>query len=129
MGSHVMRDAGSGASRIDSRKIALFLGLAFGISWTGAVAFSLSGIELETLTGVEFMLTVFMWAPAIAAIVTQLRYGESIREGCGLAVGRLRWVALAWLTPVALVGATIGVGTLRTQVDLMGWRCRERGGS
>ncbi len=51
-----------------------------------------------------------MWAPAFAAIGTQLWHGESIREGCGLALGRLRWVGLAWITPIALVAATIGTG-------------------
>ena len=112
MGTHTTGDGNSGRSRVHSRKIALFLALAFGISWTGATVLYLAGIELQTLGGAVLVIVLFMWAPAFAAIGTQLWYGESIREGCGLALGRLRWVALAWLTPVALVGATIGIGTL-----------------
>ena len=112
MGTHTTADRNSGTSRVNSRKIALFLALAFGISWTGASVLYLLGVELETLVGVFLVIVLFMWAPAFAAIGTQLRYGESIREGCGLAVGRLRWVALAWLTPVVLVGATVGVGVV-----------------
>jgi membrane protease YdiL (CAAX protease family) len=59
-----------------------------------------------------------MWAPAIAALVTQLWSGDPIRTGCGLVRGRLRWSALAWLTPVGLLGVTIGIGTLLPDVTI-----------
>ncbi|QLG50617.1 CPBP family intramembrane glutamic endopeptidase [Natrinema halophilum] len=111
MDSHATPDRGTSESRIHTRKVGLFLALAFGIAWTGAIVLSLVGIELRTFAGLVLVVVVVMWAPAFAAIGTQLRYGESIRKGCGLALGRLRWVGLAWVTPVALVAATIGVGT------------------
>jgi uncharacterized protein len=104
-------DWGMSGSRIHTRKVGLFLALTFGIAWTGAIVLYLAGIELGSLAGLVFVVVVVMWAPAFAAIGTQLRYGESIREGCGLALGRLRWVGLAWITPVALVAGTIGIGT------------------
>lgn len=97
-------------SRIRTRKVGLFLVLAFAIAWIGAVVLWLAGIEIGTLVGTVLLVVVFMWAPAVAAILTQWQYDESIRTGCGLFIGRLRWVALAWLAPVVLVGATIAIG-------------------
>ncbi|UTF52290.1 CPBP family intramembrane glutamic endopeptidase [Natronosalvus rutilus] len=110
MDSRVTPDRGTSESRIHTRKVGLFLALAFGIAWTGAIVLYLAGIELGSLAGLVLLVVMVMWAPAVAAIGTQLWYGESIREGCGLALGRLRWVGLAWLTPVALVAGTIGIG-------------------
>ncbi len=98
-------------SRIRTRKVGSFLALAFGIAWVGSIGLYLVGIELGTILGTALLVVVFMWAPAIAAIVTLLRYDEPIRASCGLRRGRLRWVGLAWLTPIAFVGATIGIGT------------------
>lgn len=97
---------------LDLRKISTFLAIAFGLSWSAALVLYLAGIGFDSLLGVLLLVILFMWAPAIAAIVTQLQYGESIREGCGLTVGRLRWVAVGWLAPAVLIGVTIGVGTL-----------------
>jgi uncharacterized protein len=37
---------------------------------------------------------------------------ESIRQRCGLALGQLRRVGVAWITPIALVVGTIGIGTV-----------------
>jgi membrane protease YdiL (CAAX protease family) len=59
-----------------------------------------------------------MWAPAVAAILVQRWHGESIRAGCGLRRGRLRWVGLAWVTPVGLLALTIGVGALFPDVSV-----------
>lgn len=100
------------APPVNTRKVGLFLALAFGLSWTSALVLYLAGITIGTVTGILVVTLTFMWAPAIAAIAVQLRYGESIRDGCGLRVGRLRWVAVGWLTPTALIAATIGIGAL-----------------
>ena len=110
MDSHATPERDTNESRLRIRKVGLFLALAFGIAWIGAIVLYLVGIELGSLAGLVFVVVVVMWAPAFAAIGTQLRYGESIREGCGLALGRLRWVGLAWITPVVLVASTIGIG-------------------
>jgi len=103
---------------VQIRKVGLFLALTFGISWTVAVLFSLGGLNLSTLQGTVLVVVGYMWAPAIAAFVTQ-RWSEApIRTGCGLVRGRLRWSALAWLTPVGLLGVTIGIGTLLPGVTI-----------
>lgn len=73
---------------VDVRKVSEFLALAFGLSWTVAAGLVLAGVDIGTLEWTFFLLVGFMWAPAIAAIVVQWRRGESVRAGCGLAVGR-----------------------------------------
>ena len=99
------------------RKVLTFLGLAFGISWMGAIVFALTGVELGSLRGTVLVVLVYMWAPAVAAILVQRWHGESIRAGCGLRRGRLRWVGLAWVTPVGLLALTIGIGVLFPEVS------------
>jgi len=100
------------ASEVDHAKVAEFLAVAFGVSWTSAALVYASGVEYGTLTSTALVVVFFMWAPAFAAVVVQLRRGESVRAGCGLFRGRLRWTAFAWLAPVALVVLTIAVGVI-----------------
>jgi membrane protease YdiL (CAAX protease family) len=102
----------SSSQSVGRRKVAAFLALAFGLSWTTALVLYLSGVEFGTLVWTVLLVAGFMWAPAIAAIAVQWHWDGSIRAGCRLARGRLQWVALAWIAPVALVALTIGVGTL-----------------
>jgi membrane protease YdiL (CAAX protease family) len=102
---------------VRGRKVLAFLALAFGISWTGALVFALAGVDLGTLRGTALVVVVYMWAPAVAAILVQRWHGESIRAGCGLRRGRLRWVGLAWVTPVGLLALTIGIGALFPDVS------------
>ncbi|WP_176451367.1 CPBP family intramembrane glutamic endopeptidase [Halorubrum sp. Ea8] len=94
-----------------------FLALAFGISWTSAAVLYLAAVDLGTLGGIALVTLTFMWAPAIAAIVVQWRSGESIRTGCGLRLGRLRWVGVAWVTPIALIAGMVGIGVLLPDVS------------
>lgn len=112
MDLHTSADGNATETQIRTRKVVLFLALTFSIAWTSAIVIYLAGIELGTLVGLVLVVVMVMWAPAVAAVLTQLRYGESIRQGCGLTVGRLRWVGVGWLAPVVLVGATIGIGIL-----------------
>lgn len=97
---------------VDAGKVGAFLALAFGISWTAAVALYLVGVEYGTLTSTMLVVVFYMWAPAVAAIAVQLWYGDPIRADLGLVRGRLLWTALAWLAPVAILAATIGIGVV-----------------
>lgn len=105
------------SSSVNRAKITEFLAVSFGISWGSAALVYAAGIEYGTLTSTALVVAFFMWAPAFAAVVVQLRRGESVRAGCGLRRGRIRWIAFAWLAPVALLGLTIGVGVLFPSVS------------
>ncbi|MDS0477210.1 type II CAAX endopeptidase family protein [Natrinema sp. 1APR25-10V2] len=104
-------------STVDARKVAAFVALAFGISWTAAAVLYLVGVEYNTIASTVLVVVFFMWAPAVAAVAVQLWYEEPIRAGTGLVRGRLRWSVLAWLAPVALLAATIGIGVALPSVS------------
>jgi membrane protease YdiL (CAAX protease family) len=106
------------AASVRVRKVLWFVAVAFGISWTSAVLIAVTGINLSSIQGTVLVVATYMWAPAVAAVLVQWRYGESIREGCGLVRGRLRWTGLAWLAPVAFLALTIAIGSLFPAVEI-----------
>ena len=102
---------------VNRTKVAEFVAIAFGISWTSAAIIYAAGVKYGTLTSTFLVVAFFMWAPAFAAVFVQIRRGESVRAGCGLRSGRFGWVVFAWLAPLALIGLTIGVGVLFPSVS------------
>mgnify|MGYP006286055395 CR=1 FL=1 len=95
---------------VDIRRVSGFLVLTFAISWGGMAVLYFADVDLGSSAGQSIGTIVFMGAPAIAAI-TLLRYRRaSIRQGTGLYRGRIRWIVLAWVAPVGLTAAMIGVG-------------------
>ena len=117
MNSRGIAEPSSSDSAVNTRKVSAFLVLAFGISWTAAAMLYISGIEYGGITSTVLVVVFFMWAPAIAAIGVQLRYGDPIRRDTGFVRGRLRWVAIAWLAPIVLLAVTIGIGLLLPSVE------------
>lgn len=103
-------------SAIDARKIVAFLTLAFAISWGAAGVMALVGIEYGSIPSVILLVVFFMWAPAVAAIVVQYRSGGPVWTACGLQLGNLGWVTVAWLAPVAFLAATIAFALLHPDV-------------
>lgn len=95
---------------VDRRLLAGYLGLTYGIAWGGVTLLWLLGADLGGGTGQGLGTVVFMGAPGIAAIAVLRSSRRSVRRGCGLYLGRIRWTVLAWLTPVGLTAAMIGVG-------------------
>lgn len=102
---------------VDRAKVAEFLAVAFFISWTAAAIVYLAGIDYGTTVNTVLLVVFFMWAPAFAAILVLVRRGESVRAGCGLRLGRLRWVGFAWVAPLGLVAVSIGVAALHPSVS------------
>jgi pimeloyl-ACP methyl ester carboxylesterase len=97
-------------TRPDVRVVLRFLVLTFAISWGGMTAFYFADVDPGSSAGQGVGTIIFMGAPAIAAI-TLLRFRRAaVREGVGLYLGRIRWIALAWIAPVGQTAAMIGVG-------------------
>lgn len=104
--------------QLDSKRIRIFLSLAFGISWTVALFIYLNGgltESLEVIPGTGITLAIilvaigYMWAPAIATIVTRLITKEGWKDsGLPLNFRGRGWTwALAWFLPglLTLLGA------------------------
>ena len=105
-----MSETESRQRSVDTRMVARFLVVTFAISWGGLTVLSLVGVDVGSSAGQGIGTLVFMGAPAVAAI-TLLRVDRtSVRAGTGLYRGRVRWIVLAWVAPVGLAAAMVGVG-------------------
>lgn len=99
------------------KKLAAYLAVAFGLSWTLGFLFFANGGRVGTGPFVA-MGVVYMFTPAIAAVVAQkFVAGQPLKE-LGLRVPRLSWLIVSWLTPVVLVGLTILISTALPGVSL-----------
>ena len=98
-------------SRLDTRRIIIFLGFAFGIAWiTGLIIYLNGGLthSPQIAPGVSLalllMATVYMWAPALGNILTRLITHEGW-EDMGLRPhfkkGWRFWLA-GWFLPVVM---------------------------
>ncbi|UWG47842.1 Metal-dependent membrane protease, CAAX family [Halanaeroarchaeum sp. HSR-CO] len=103
---------------VDILTVSGFLVLTFGISWGGVSLLWFLDVDLASGAGQGIGSVVFMGAPTIATIVILRFRGKSIREACGLYLGRARWIILAWIAPVGLVAVMIGVGLLLPETTI-----------
>ncbi len=95
--------------QLDSHRISIFLGFAFGIAWiTGLVIYLTGGLanSPQIVPGISLalvlMATVYMWAPALGNILTRLITREGWKDwgcvpiskkagGTGWPAGSCRW--------------------------------------
>ena len=100
------------------RKIGVFAALTYALAWSLAFTYFALGGRLGSL-GFLAMGIVFMFTPAIAAVITQrLLWKQPWRE-LGLAVPRWRWLLVAWLLPLALMVVTIVMSLAFPNVHLV----------
>ena len=90
-------------------KVLLFLILTLALSAWPYIAMIQSGTMIST------MVLVLMWAPGLAAIVTQL-IAERTLEGLGWKLGAARWLLVSLLIPllacIVVYGLSWGVGII-----------------
>ena len=105
---------------LDKKRISLFLALAFGISWAiGLIIYLNGGLTESPLlfpgTGITLALVLiaagYMWAPAIATVLTRVLTKEGWKDnGLPLNLRGRRWTwALAWFLPGVLVLLGAGI--------------------
>jgi uncharacterized protein len=92
---------------VDVRKVLVFLALAYAFAWTVGFAFFAWGGKV---TSPAFLVVgvIYMWAPAVAAILTQKLIWKEPLGDLGIATPRIRWLTLAWLGPILLVFLAMG---------------------
>jgi membrane protease YdiL (CAAX protease family) len=105
-------------TKLDTRRIVIFLGFAFGIAWlTGLVIYLNGGLvnSPQIAPGLSLALvllaTVYMWAPALGNILTRLVTGEGwkdLRLRPNFRKGWPFWL-IAWFLPalLTLAGAAL----------------------
>lgn len=93
------------------RKIGFFILLCFLISYTLAILFYLMGGGLQDPSAMVF-LVFYMFIPAVSAVIVLRISGESTREVLGVSFKLNRWFLVAWLLPVLIVFACLGLSLL-----------------
>ncbi len=100
------------------RKVFVFLALAYGMAWTLGFGFFAAGGKLDS-GAFTAMAVLYMFMPAIAALITQkLIWKEPLRD-LGLRTPRLRWLAVAWLLPLLLVIVALMLSLVAPGVSLI----------
>jgi membrane protease YdiL (CAAX protease family) len=110
------------AEKLDTRRITVFLAFAFGVAWTAGLVIYLTGGLVDSLVLVDtgdfqvtlafvLLATVYMWAPALAHILTRAVTREGWRDTYlrpRLKRGWPYWLA-AWFAPalLAVVGGAV----------------------
>ncbi len=115
-------------TRVDQRRIILFLGLAFGIAWLSGLAIYLTGGLVNSpqiMPGLSLALVLvaipYMWAPAISNLLTRLLTGEGWND-VGLRLhfrkGWPFWV-IGWVVPglMTIGGAAVFFLVFRRYFD------------
>lgn len=97
---------------IKTRKISIFIGLTFLLSWSAAFLFYLCGGKWNT-PGAVILGLVYMCMPMTSVIITQsVVYKESFLSVLRLNFKLNRWFFIAWLLPPVLGFLAFGVGLL-----------------
>jgi uncharacterized protein len=98
--------------RVSVRDVLLFLGLTFAACWLLAGAFRLTGLKWGSLPS-QVVGIVYMFGPMAAAVFVQKRVRrEKVIAPLGVSFEPNRWWLAAWLGPVAVTLAALGVGLL-----------------
>lgn len=94
----------------DTRKILLFLVLAYGLSWALAGAFVAAGGRWGSPASLAVAVA-YMAMPAVSAVIVQFLHRDPWKP-LGLSFRVNRWWFVAWLLPLPLALAALGLGML-----------------
>ena len=101
------------------KKIILFIALVFLINWLMVILFIALGGEWMSPTSLIIAIS-YMFVPMIVAIIVQrLIYKEPIKGALGISFKVNRWFVVAWLLPVIIAVATIGISVMIPQVEFV----------
>ena len=100
-----------------AKKIGLFIGITFFLSWLMAILFFLLGgrwnTPVATIIGVAYM-----FVPMVSAIIVQkYLYKEPLKKPLGISFKLNRWFLVAWFLPPIIAFAAIGISLLFPQVE------------
>ena len=99
------------------RKVALFLALAYGFAWPLSFGFFALGGSVKSPLFALFAV-LCMSTPTVAAVITQKVIRKDLWRNLGLRTPRVRWMVIAWLGPVLLVGIALAASFLSPGVSL-----------
>lgn len=99
------------------KKVIVFIGLTFFVSWSMAGLFFALGGKWGTIAALV-MATGYMLVPMVVAIIVQkLIYKEPLKEPLGISFRLNWWFLVAWLLAPVIAFASIGVSLLLPGVE------------
>ncbi len=99
------------------KKVILFIGLTFFVSWLMAILFFTFGGRWGTATSIV-MAACYMFVPMVVAVIVQrVVCKEPVKEPLGISFKLNRWFLVAWLLPSVIALACLGVGLLLPGVE------------
>ena len=99
------------------KKIFLFVSITLLISWAAAGLYYLAGAEWGTLYATVFA-GVYMFFPLVGTVIVQKYiYKQPVLKTYGVNTNINKWFLVAWLLPVLITFATIGVNLLMPGVS------------
>jgi membrane protease YdiL (CAAX protease family) len=94
-----------------TRSLTIYLAVTFGFSWFLGAALFMLGPHAHVAVRTPLLL-LYMWGPALGAVVAQRAVGEPSLTPLGVGFAANRWWIVAWLLPFALQPLTIGLSLL-----------------
>lgn len=99
------------------KKVILFIGLTFFANWFMAILFFAFGGRWGSPASLAFAAT-YMFIPMVMAIVVQkFIYKEPLKQPLGISFKLNGWFLIAWLLPLIIVFASLGVSLLFPGVE------------
>jgi membrane protease YdiL (CAAX protease family) len=99
------------------KKVMLFVGLTFLVSWSMAGLFFALGGKWGT-TASLVMAGGYMFVPMVIAVIVQkFIYRERLKEPLGISFKLNKWFLMAWLLPLIIALACLGVSLLLPGVE------------
>lgn len=99
------------------KKIGLFIGITYALSWSIAILFFIFGGKWGTPSSM-IVAMVIMFMPMVSTIIVQkVIYKEPLMQPLGISFQFNRWWLVAWLFPPLFAFAAMGVGLLMPGVS------------
>lgn len=100
-----------------TKRVGLFIGITFALSWLIAILFFIFGGEWYT-PGAMIVGTAVMFMPMASVIVVQkILYKQPLKKPLGISFKLNRWFLVAWLLPPIVAFATFGISLLFPGVE------------
>src|SRR5262245_48876303 len=97
---------------VNGKKVALFLGLTYALTYLLAIIYSLAGGSVKP-PGILIVGVIYMFMPTLCAVVVQkIIYRAPLKQPLRINFRLNRWFFVAWLLPVLMAFATFGVALL-----------------
>jgi membrane protease YdiL (CAAX protease family) len=105
--------------QLNYKKIILFIALVFLVNWLMVILFIANGGKWMTPASLALAIG-YMFVPMVIAIIVQkFIYKEPIKDALGISFKINRWFIVAWLLPVIIAIAIIGVSIISPQVEFV----------